>query len=634
MAVKYAWASALVVVGTCAGLGCGSNNTEFPFDTDGGPTGGPSDGTADETADGTDGEPTDDGPIDPPPLECGSDADAGGFSMVRKSTWLGDCTAAYSMIHDDMCGPALAGIHELAVPALDDRGIKTGLGPFIQACEDAGLWSEVESAQAAGHEIINHSYTHAEISPENASHEVADAKDAFDAELEEPVTFYIFPFDFWTPETLAAVESSGHMGARAGNRDDNDGFDNPPINGPMPDNDLEIEFDVWPRTYSKYASYPDNDILPVHVHEAVEDGGWAVREFHSVSSEDNPPQDGSQGFGPVPLSVFEDHLDFLVEGWHAAEVWTAPPSTVIRYRHAREACGASVEGNMLVWDAGDPECQAFHTPISVVVSTGDDVASIEAMQGGEPVPTRKLEANTFTVTADPTLGDVELSGCSDMGPEVTGALDAKPSPADSVCDLLTVTGTGMPGCMDDLERPPEEFQVLPNPSQCDGRDGSWSWYPQDVDVAMADDGGNSVLRYAGDNLGAWTGVTLAFLGGNGAGSCYDATAYTGIQFRIRGNVTSPDELNGRMILSVVTAETQTQIFGGDLDGEGGHFHQQVAVTADWQTIVIPFADLMPPTWGDSMSLTDVAVGKLQALDWGISNQATSFEVFIDDIELY
>jgi hypothetical protein len=594
------------------------------------------DGDGDGDGDGTgDGDGDGDG-VTEDPMECQNAEDAGGFTFTKIAVWRDDATSAYSMIHDDMCGPALAGIHDLAVPALEERGLTAALGPFVQACDDASLWDVVAEAEAAGNEIVNHSYNHPEISVENAATEVTQAKSVFDENTANGVTFYIFPFDFWTDETLDAVSAAGHIGARAGSRDDNDGFDNPPINPSTPGNDMEIEFDVWPRTYSKYASWQEPQILSVHVWNGIEAGGWAVREFHSVSTDEDPPEDGSQGFGPVPLTVYEDHLDFLVDGWRSNQVWTSNPSTIIRYRHARTACDANVQGDTIVFDTSDSECTEFATPISVIVHTANDVPSVQGLQGGVPVSTRKLTANTFSVTADPTMGDVVLSGCADPGSEVDNALTLppKPDPADSVCDLETVVGEGSPGLMDDLERPPEEFQQLPNPAQGDGRTGSWSWYPQDVTVEQVMEGDNTVLRYAGDDVGAWTGVTLAFLGGNGAGTCYDASAYTGIRFQLKGTVSSPDELNGKVILSLVTAETQTKTYGGDLDGEGGHFHKQVDVPADWQTIEIPWTDFDTPTWGDTLSLTDLAVGKLQAVDWGVTNQATTFEIFLDDIELY
>lgn len=571
--------------------------------------------------------------VDEDPLVCENPAEAGGFTFVEIATWRDRATAAYSMIHDDMCDYGVRGIHLHAVPALNARGLHAGLGPIVAECEAQGLWGEVEAADAAGHEIVSHSYTHPEITVANAPKEVVEAKAAFEQHTAKPVTFYIFPYDFWTPETVAAVGAAGHLGARAGNRDDNDGFEAPPINSAAPGADLAIEFDVWPRTYSKYALYREADILSVHVHNAVERGGWAVREFHSVIPDAESPE--GHGFGPVPLSIYEAHLDFLVDAWRKGIVWTANPSTVIRYRHAREACAASVASDTITYDTSNPDCVAFATPISVIVQTGADVPAIMAMQGETAVATRKLGPSTFSVTADPTAGPVALTGCTDDGPAVeTGQLPPRPNPADSVCDLESVAGTGADGQMDDLERPEAELQILPNPAQRDGRTGSWSWYPQDVVVELVADGGGQALRYAGNNLGAWTGVTLAFLGGNGAGTCYDASAYQGIKFRIKGSVTSTDDLNGKVVLSLVTAETQSRTFGGDLDGAGGHFHKVITLTPTWTTVTIPWADLMPPSWGDTATLTMLAKGKLQALDWGVSNMASSFEIYLDDIELY
>jgi hypothetical protein len=141
------------------------------------------------------------------------------------------------------------------------------------------------------------------------------------------------------------------------------------------------------------------------------------------------------------------------------------------------------------------------------------------------------------------------------------------------------------------------------------------------------------MRFHGANLAAWAGVTLAFLGGNGAGACYDASAYKGIRFKIRGNITASD-FPGTVFVSLITAETQTQKYGGDLKGEGGHFNKQIMITPAWQTVSLTWADFGKPTWGDTATLTQIALGKMQAIDWGVSNMATSFDFDLDDIELF
>lgn len=575
----------------------------------------------------------DDGPGVDASIGVCTPASAGAFTYEKVATWLDDASGAYSMIHDDMCGAQLFGIEEQAIPALDARGLKAGVAPIAGECEANAKWETVADAERRGHEIVSHSFTHETITPSNSAHEVADAKAAFDDHTEKDITFFVFPYDYFTAETVAAVQSSGHLGARAGVRDDNDGFTMPPINPATPTNDYAVEFDVWPRSYSKYALYFPEEMLRIHAYHAIERGGWAVREFHSVHGSGSGE---GEGFGPISIAEYERHLDFLAAARDKGVLWTAPPSAVLRYRHARTACTARVEGDTITYDASSPECVKYATPISVIVTTAEDLPRVDGTQGGVAVSTRKLGPGRFSVTADPTRGPVTLTGCSNPGYENDASivLAPRPTPAASVCLIETVTGTGAPGKMDDLERTPESLQVLPNPSQGDGRTGTWSWYPQDAAVTIAQDGSNRVLKYTGTGLARWSGATLAFLGGNGAGTCYDASPYGGIRFRIKGTVTSSDELDGKIIVSLVSAETQSRLYGGDLDGEGGHFNKIIPVTTTWQTVSISWAELNRPTWGATASLTTAAKGKLQAIDWGVSDMTSGFEIFIDDVQLY
>ena len=582
------------------------------------------------------------GRIEDGPFTCTADAAAGAITFEKIGEWRDDATAAYTIIHDDACGPELRGIDMVAVPALDMRNIKANLGPFVQVCEEAGLWDMVRDMQAKGHEIINHSYSHPNIRASNAAKEVMMAKMIFDMKLMKPVTFFIFPFDDFSAETIGLVQMAGHLGARAGLRDDNDGFDNPPINTAMPDNDMTLEFDAWPRAYSKYTSFPEKDLLNLHVHNAIDKKGFAVREFHSVSTKDVPPLSG-EGFGPVPLKLYEQHLDFLFYAWKSNKVWTSTASTIIKYRQARMACTATVSDTAITFNASNPKCTEYATPISVIVNTANDVAGLKAVQGGQPVAVRKLAAKRFSVTADPTKGNVVIGGCGNAPPTVdTGmTLPAKPAPVASVCELEQVKGTGTPGRMDNLERSMANLQILPNPAQGDGRTGSWSWYPQTVSVTVEQETPtNKALKYAGGGLKAWTGATLAFMGGNGSGTCYDATAYKGIRFKVKGKVDAATDtlLNGKVVVSLISAETQIQKYGGDLKDPtgmgGGHFNFFVPVAADWATVELTWDKFQRPTWGATTGLMMPALTKLQALDFGISNLATTFEIYLDDIELF
>jgi peptidoglycan/xylan/chitin deacetylase (PgdA/CDA1 family) len=571
---------------------------------------------------------------DDDPIEACEATTAGGFTFEKIATWADDTKGAYSLIHDDMCGAQLHGIQDNAVPALDEAKLKAGLAPIAGECIDNDSWDIVVDAEKKGHEIVSHSFTHINITPENAAHEVADAKMMFDSQLEKPITFFVFPYDYFTASTIGQVSMAGHIGARAGNRDDNDGFNMPPINGADPMNDMQAEFDVWPRSYSKYALFFPEDVLTVHAYNAIERGGWALREFHSVMPDGADPS--QHGFGPIDVTSYKKHLAFLHDAWTKGLLWTAPPSTIVRYRHARTACKASVSGDMITFDTSNPECTKYATPISVIVKSASDVPRVDGTQGDATVVSRKLGPNRFSITADPTKGPVALSACSNHGHEIDPGISVppRPMPAKSVCEIETVAGNGSSGKMDNLERDAGQLQVLPNPSQADNRTGTWSWYPQAAQVSIDADGANKALHYRGTALAAWTGTTLAFLGGNGAGTCYDASKYTGIRFRIKGSVAATDELNGKVIVSLVTAETQSRDFGGDLVGTGGHFNKVVPITSGWTTVSITFAELNKPTWGATTMLTAVAKGKLQAIDWGVTDKASAFDIWLDDIELY
>jgi hypothetical protein len=58
------------------------------------------------------------GTVETTPVACAGPATAGAFTFDKVATWRDDAKAAYSMIHDDACGPALRGIDQYAVPAL------------------------------------------------------------------------------------------------------------------------------------------------------------------------------------------------------------------------------------------------------------------------------------------------------------------------------------------------------------------------------------------------------------------------------------------------------------------------------------------------------------------------------------
>jgi hypothetical protein len=240
--------AAIVLTASCGGTGSSSSGTggqgqggQSTNDGGGGNgNGGTGNGTGGKggggNAGGTGGlgsvlmPPPPGGVIPSTATACTATTDAGAFTLGSIPTWRDDAVAAYVMIHDDMCGSTLRGIDQMAVPAMSMRGINAGLGPYVEACQDGNVWGILTDAEGLGNEIINHSYTHPNITMANAAHEVVESKAVFDGKVKNKLSFYIFPFDFFTPETIQAVAAAGHIGARAGSRDPFDGFENLPLN--------------------------------------------------------------------------------------------------------------------------------------------------------------------------------------------------------------------------------------------------------------------------------------------------------------------------------------------------------------------------------------------------------------------
>jgi hypothetical protein len=417
---------------------------------------------------------------------------------------------------------------------------------------------------------------------------------------------------------------------------------------------------VWPRTYSKYALFNPRDILTAYAWDAIDAGGWAMREFHSVTGRDvaepyvDLPTD--EGFGPIPATLFDEHLGFLAHAWKANQIWTCNPSECIKYRHTRQAYTASIAGNVISY-AGTVDAK-FQTPVSVMVTTSADVGSLVATQAGSPVRTRKVGPSTFSVTANPALGDVSIdAACDDADPNVVdaAALDAgtRPAPATSVCDIVNVVGTGSDGKMDDLTRNTalgENHYSLPNPSQADGRDGAWSGYGmQNYGIEM--DGENPYIHAIMADA-SYSGVTLAMLGGNGAGACYDASAYCGVSFRIRANGSAlgafpptSSEVGANVLVSFITATTQTAALGGDrteqMGDTGGHYPYAITATETWATkhVIWDSFTLVNPWWCMATPCSTYPFDKtaFQAIDWSYDNVQTGTGgpryIDLDDIEM-
>lgn len=352
----------------------------------------------------------------------GSSGGAGGgavepprWEVEGVTTWQGDATAAYTMFYDDTCNAAVDNQFAIVDGALWERGLRASFGAIAQSCVSRGLTEQLLTLRAHGHEIVNHSWSHADLSmsPVDIAQEIDGARSSLEDQLGEAITFFIFPFDAFTDDLVDHLRAQGYLGARAG------------VRGHNPsdfDDDFRVAFDVFGPGYSIYAETPDSPcaetpldtpwdesssecrkyVLDQYVRDVIASGGWGVREMHSVAGE---------AWEPVPEAEYLEHLDVVKEHVAARRLWTAPASDVIRYRRAREVCPLpTVSGDQLVFPAATGDCARYATALTYRIAPLEGApGSVSARQEGRPIDVLAGSEGTWLVTADPSRGPVELT---------------------------------------------------------------------------------------------------------------------------------------------------------------------------------------------------------------------------------
>jgi hypothetical protein len=370
-----------------------------------------------------------DAAVPPPPLDAGSDVPPA-FMVMGASTWRGGATAAYSVVHDAVCDPAAQGAFTHADPELARRGLRGGFGVIVGSCGEgpASKWEQVRALAAHGHDVYNHSWSHACLgdAQQCAGNGMPSADLALQIDQATQVLaerggvtaqFFSFPFDVCGQEGLDRLKQAGYLGARCGTR----GV--APSSFPDP---FAARFDSWGPGYSIYGNSgpcagltrPNTNVAPDtlspacrryvldhYVDEAIAAKGWALRAFTGFT--DDPGV-----FQPVSVADYTAHLDYVRSKVQAGQLWVEGPSAILRYRFARERCPLPtvVDGRTLRFAPASPECQRYATRVSYVVASTmlADAPNVVAVQGGVSTAAARIGRAAFIVTVDPTQGDAIL----------------------------------------------------------------------------------------------------------------------------------------------------------------------------------------------------------------------------------
>ncbi len=322
-------------------------------------------------------------------------------TIVGIATWKHGAKAAYTMIHDDAGGTT--SITDLAVPEMRKRGILAGLGVIGSAIEKNPTQQKaLRAAAAAGFEILNHSYSHVpkvtnfcqgvRVNPcgggQGSNKEIIGNQTLLESLLSTKVTYYIYPYDYRDPDVAALVAQS-HLGDRSGY-----------FLGGVRTGVNSVDFDDYDNAFETAGQeYIPSDQLNSYVDSTISKGGWASRELHGV---------GDDTWGHLTESAYKKHLDYIKGKVDAGDLWIAPPSTVIKYKHLRSDCGLPTStGSTISFPHRSADCSKYATEVSVIVTA--PVSTLHVVQGTTRLAVAS-KSGQFLIDVDPTGGDLTVSG--------------------------------------------------------------------------------------------------------------------------------------------------------------------------------------------------------------------------------
>ena len=224
--------------------------------------------------------------------------------------WRGDKKAACTIGFDD----ARTSHFQLAAPLLKARDMQ---GTFYLNTKDVHRWSDWNSLSRDGHEIASHTWSHpkcAEISEASLRSELGRAKQYILQNIvgQSDVPSFSYPYGLYN-DRVREVVMEYHQSARS-----SFGINPPNLNGE--------EFSL----VKGIGIYPpfDPQYLAGYLAQAVQQGGWILCYFHSISSM------GGMNQTTIPIDLFVRHLD-AVDSLRD-ELWIATQKEVVEYIRLRQ----------------------------------------------------------------------------------------------------------------------------------------------------------------------------------------------------------------------------------------------------------------------------------------------------------
>lgn len=255
---------------------------------------------------------------------------------VHIAKWQGDRAGAFALTFDDGQREQVT----LAGPMLDALGLKATfvINPGKTTVKTGetwnGSWDEWRAMAKNGHEIGNHSMTHAnfnQVKDEGLEEEIVTAQKRIEQELGQPCITFCYPFNAETPASRIVVKRTHAV-----------------------------------ATDTKRKAYGGKDFTAdkanAWVDEAIAKQDLVVAMIHGIDT----------GYLPFTgRAVFKDHLDYLKS--KEAQVWIAPLGVIGRYQQQREVAKleSKAGAHQATFTLTCPlDAKTYHIPLTVVIACG------------------------------------------------------------------------------------------------------------------------------------------------------------------------------------------------------------------------------------------------------------------------
>ncbi len=337
-------------------------------------------------------------------------------TKLQVSTWKGNAKAAYSIVHDDYCTTnSKADFVTNGFEELNKRNLVAGFGVIVSLC-DADEYADLRKMEDAGMEIINHSWSHKDLSKTDTDLKI-EIDQAHTTLIGKGfnVSYFAFPYDHENDTVLRRIRdlNPGYLGARGGdNRSINE--QNMAANDELAPFRAKLDcFDIHEKdvvagkpSCSKHAKATNNDpikVLNLYLDETITTGGWGLRELHGVGV------DASWGW--VSQDEYTTHLDYVATKVASGDVWMDTPTNITRYWASRAYCGSpsSTDDGKIDFDApsNSAGCIKYATKLDVI-ATIEDADAISVSQDGKDIKVKSLGDNRFLFPVNPLGGKATL----------------------------------------------------------------------------------------------------------------------------------------------------------------------------------------------------------------------------------